>query len=144
MSKQKFRIGDPVRIININSLLYKQVGLVIRFEGEDLAEPYSVKTLGGMQQGWFEEEDLELAEPAPSVKECLTTDNVNHPPHYNQGGIECIEAIKAATGSGFVKYCTGNVIKYLWRYDNKGGLEDLKKAAWYLDRAIKEMEVIGE
>jgi hypothetical protein len=86
----------------------------------------------------------EWLEPDPTVNECLTTDSVNHPAHYNQGGIECIEAIKAATGSGFVKYCTGNVIKYLWRYDNKGGLEDLKKAAWYLDRAIKEMEVTSE
>jgi len=211
MSEMKFRIGDPVRIINPNSSLYSQVGLVIGFEGKDLAEPYSVKTLTGFQHGWFWESHLELAEPAlasneskapqpkfkvgdrvrviavesamyrmvgcvkrydkdlslpyhvesecmnwdnrfradelepaPVVKESSITDNVNHPPHYNQGGIECIEAIKAATGSGFVKYCTGNVIKYLWRYDNKGGLEDLKKAAWYLDRAIKEMEVSGE
>jgi hypothetical protein len=69
----------------------------------------------------------------------LTVDNVNHPAHYNQGGIECIEAIKAALGDGFPDYLRGNVIKYLWRYDLKGGVEDLKKAAWYLDRAIKEM-----
>jgi hypothetical protein len=92
----------------------------------------------------FHECDLRLVEPAPAVNECFKPDNVNHPPHYNQGGIECIEAIKAALGDGFVAYLRGNVIKYLWRYDNKGGLEDLKKAAWYLDRAIKEMEVSSE
>jgi hypothetical protein len=86
----------------------------------------------------------EWLEPAPVVKECLTVDNVNHPPHYNQGGIECLEAIKAALGDGFVAHLRGNVIKYLWRCEHKGGVEDLKKAAWYLDRAIKEMEVKGE
>ena len=86
----------------------------------------------------------EWLEPAPVVKECLTTDNVKHPPHYNQGGIECIEAIKAALGDGFVAYLRGNCIKYLWRCEHKGGIEDLRKAAFYLDRAIKEMEVTSE
>ena len=78
------------------------------------------------------------------MSETQTSDNVNHPPHYNQGGIECIEAIKAALGDGFVAYLRGNVIKYLWRCEHKGGIEDLRKAAFYLDRAIKEMEVKGE
>ena len=78
------------------------------------------------------------------MSETQTVDNVNHPPHYNQGGIECIEAIKAALGDGFVAYLRGNCIKYLWRCEHKGGIEDLRKAAFYLDRAIKEMEVISE
>ena len=86
----------------------------------------------------------EFLEPAPAVKECLTVDNVNHPAHYNQGGIECIEAIKAALGDGFVSYLRGNVLKYIWRCEHKGGIEDLRKAAFYLDRAIKEMEVTSE
>lgn len=46
------------------------------------------------------------------------TDNVNHPSHYTQGGVECIDAITAATvnKTGIEAVCTGNVIKYLWRY----------------------------
>jgi hypothetical protein len=140
MSEHKFKVGDRVRVVVVESAMYGMVGSVIRYDN-DLGLPYLVETDCGKCSGRFRSDELE---PAPVVKECLTTDNVNHPPHYNQGGIECIEAIKAATGSGFVKYCTGNVIKYLWRCDNKGGLEDLKKAAWYLDRAIKEMEVSSE
>lgn len=66
-----------------------------------------------------------------------TYDTVNHPAHYTQGGVECIDAIEAAVGDGFAGYCAGNVIKYVWRYRNKGGAEDLKKARWYLDRLIE-------
>ena len=140
MSEHKFKVGDWVRVIAVESAMHKMTGYVKRYD-KNLSLPYHVESECMNWDNRFRADELE---PAPAVKECLTTDNVNHPPHYNQGGIECIEAIKAATGSGFVKYCTGNVIKYLWRYDNKGGLEDLKKAAWYLDRAIKEMEVSGE
>lgn len=67
-------------------------------------------------------------------------DNVNHPVHYNSGGIECIEAIKAALGDKYIGFLVGNVIKYCWRYEHKNGAEDLKKAAFYLDRAIEEAE----
>jgi hypothetical protein len=67
-------------------------------------------------------------------------DMVNHPPHYNQGGIETIEAIKAALGYGFNAYLTGNILKYLWRYNHKGGLQDVKKAQFYLNRLVQEMD----
>jgi hypothetical protein len=69
-------------------------------------------------------------------------DPVNHPSHYNQGGIETIDGIKAATTGldGFEGYCTGNAIKYLWRWKKKGGVEDLKKARWYLSHLIAEVE----
>lgn len=69
-------------------------------------------------------------------------DNVNSPAHYTQGGIECIEALKAATvgKTGIEAVCAANVIKYVWRYEEKNGLEDVKKAQWYLDRLIKELE----
>lgn len=68
--------------------------------------------------------------------------NINHPAHYCQGGIECIEAIKAATIGlmGMEAVCTANAIKYLWRWKRKNGTEDLRKARWYLDRLIKEVE----
>jgi hypothetical protein len=60
-------------------------------------------------------------------------DMVNQPPHYTAGGIECIDAIRAAlTPEEFRGFCKGNAIKYSWREKLKGGDEDLKKAAWYL------------
>lgn len=64
-------------------------------------------------------------------------DAVNHPLHYVQGGVECIDAIESAVGDEFSGYLAGNVIKYVWRYRNKGGVEDLKKARWYIDRLIE-------
>lgn len=67
-------------------------------------------------------------------------DMVNNPPHYNKAGIETIEAIRAMTGDGFENYLQGNILKYLWRYPYKNGLEDLKKAQWYLNKLIEEVE----
>ena len=62
-------------------------------------------------------------------------DLVNAPPHYRQGDIECIDAIRSAlTDEEFRGYVKGNAMKYLWREKHKGGDEDLKKAAWYLSR----------
>ena len=69
-----------------------------------------------------------------------TEDMVNHPPHYNKYGVECIDAIRAATGEGFEYYLQGNVMKYLWRYRYKNGVEDLKKANWYLELMIAEKQ----
>jgi hypothetical protein len=78
-------------------------------------------------------EDFEHVDEPP-------TDPVNHPPHYNAGDIECIDAIHAALGrEGFIAYCQGNAIKYLWRHEHKGGVEDWRKADWYINRAIKEL-----
>jgi hypothetical protein len=65
-------------------------------------------------------------------------DMVNSPPHYNQAGIECIDAIRAATGDGYEYYLQGNIIKYLWRYRYKNGVQDLEKAQWYLQKLIEE------
>ena len=70
-----------------------------------------------------------------------TTDAVAHPSHYTQGGIECIDAMESAlTHAEFVGYLRANVLKYIWRYDRKGApVEDLRKAAWYLDRLTREV-----
>ena len=60
---------------------------------------------------------------------------VNSPPHYNDGDIECIDAIEASmTKQAFRGYLKGNMLKYIWRYENKGGKEDLDKADWYLTK----------
>ena len=66
------------------------------------------------------------------------TDNVNHPSHYEGStSIECIEAMEATFGPEAVyHFCLCNAFKYIWRYKNKNGLEDLDKASWYLDKAL--------
>ena len=64
-------------------------------------------------------------------------DQVNHPPHYQCGGIETIDVIRAKLGPGFGYYCEGNAIKYLTRWRLKGGVEDLRKARVYLDWLIE-------
>ena len=70
-----------------------------------------------------------------------TNDAVQHPSHYTQGGIECIDAIKASmTADGFADYCKGNIIKYIWRWRSKGGVEDLKKARVYLEWLIQSAD----
>lgn len=64
-------------------------------------------------------------------------DPVNSPPHYRQGDIECIDAIQAAlTPDEFRGYCKGNALKYIWRERHKGQDESLRKAVWYLNRAL--------
>jgi hypothetical protein len=66
-------------------------------------------------------------------------DTVNHPSHYTQGSIECIEAIAEATKQlqGIEAVATANVIKYVWRWKFKNGIEDLQKAQWYLNHLIE-------
>jgi len=63
------------------------------------------------------------------------TDNVN-PSHYKQGNIEVIEFILDQN----LNYMDGNVVKYITRYRHKNGLEDLKKARWYINKIIEEKE----
>ena len=68
-------------------------------------------------------------------------DMVNSPAHYNFAGVECIDAIRAATGEeGFSYYLQGNIMKYLWRYKYKNGVEDLRKAQWYLSVLIEDQD----
>ena len=63
-------------------------------------------------------------------------DNVNRPKHYTQGKVECIDAIESATMGlvGIIAVCVANVIKYVWRFALKNGVEDLDKADYYLQK----------
>lgn len=65
-------------------------------------------------------------------------DKIN-PDHYRQGAIECIDALEAATINltGIDAVCTANAIKYLWRWKEKNGVEDLKKCVWYVNKLIE-------
>ena len=64
-------------------------------------------------------------------------DMVNNPIHYNKAGIETIDALEAMLVDGFDYYLQGNIVKYLWRFRYKNGIEDLKKAQWYLNKLIE-------
>jgi hypothetical protein len=70
------------------------------------------------------------------------TNNVDHPSHYTQGGIESIDYMKdSMSPEGYRGFLEGSVKKYIHRFKYKGRpVEDLKKARWYLDRLIKEIE----
>ena len=69
-------------------------------------------------------------------------DMVNHPSHYTQGEIECIEVIKYINNKlhteGYEGYCLGNFIKYIWRCNFKNGWEDIDKAIFYLNELLTE------
>ena len=69
-------------------------------------------------------------------------DNVNHPGHYTKGKVECIDALESATigKSGIEAVCVANIVKYLWRYEEKNGMEDVKKAQFYLNRLLATLE----
>lgn len=74
----------------------------------------------------------------PEKADTQVVDYVNAPPHYNQSGIETIDAIQAAlTPEEFRGYCKGNSLKYIWRERHKGGTQDLEKAAWYIERLVR-------
>lgn len=66
----------------------------------------------------------------------MNHDPVNHPRHYtgHPSGVECIEIVE------HMNFCLGNAVKYIWRAALKGGLEDLRKAVWYLNREIVRLE----
>lgn len=74
----------------------------------------------------------------------LTRDNVNSPAHYtSNGGIECIDYIKSILSKEeYIGYLRGNITKYLHRWRNKNGLEDLKKSQWYQAELIAVMEEV--
>lgn len=66
------------------------------------------------------------------------SDNVNHPKHYETGRFECIEVMEEALGTEAVKgFCLCNAFKYIYRCRNKNGIEDIKKADWYLKKLIE-------
>ena len=105
---------------------------------------YDVKTI--ILDGNGNVLDIQMKEPGESFNSCRAKnglDMVNHPKHYKaKNGMEVIDVIEAFTANleGYEATHTGNVIKYICRWKEKNGLEDLKKAQWYLNRLIKNIE----
>ena len=83
-----------------------------------------------------------MPDESDAVDEISIIDMVNNPPHYNDGGLECIDAIEASMeAKAFLGYLKGNILKYLWRYEKKGGTQDLEKAQWYLAKLTEVAKV---
>ena len=85
----------------------------------------------------YAEHDLELISNSEPIKD--VTNNVNHPAHYNENySIECIDAMVETQGiDAVMAFCICNAFKYLWRHRAKNGFEDVKKANWYLNKAVE-------
>ena len=83
------------------------------------------------------------AKPEPTstiIKDDIMPEHdATHPNNYHKGGLECFDVIKAITGDKYEGFLVGNIIKYIFRYHDKNGVEDCKKAAVYLDKLIKEL-----
>lgn len=116
----------------------------VRWRDEKNAKAAAVYAEAGKQYAEAELSRLDTENP-PSliwyppkpVQEPVQPDPVNHPAHYKMGGIEVIDFIEAKR----LGYHLGNVVKYISRAQHKGGMQDLLKAQWYLNRAIEKGEV---
>lgn len=91
-----------------------------------------------INNGGEEDNFTPLKDVAPSVNEKPVNDNVNHPSHYETGSFECIDVMLETQGKEAVKnFCLCNAFKYIYRHNNKNGLEDIQKAKWYIDKYIE-------
>ena len=157
-SKNDLKIGDRVRIVSVPALAEASV-IKIR-----AGMTGTVKALGkyyvgvefddnicghtgswGGKQGhcWNIRCDrLEKIDETKADKMNTDKEVINHPSHYTSGKVECIDAIESATNrlQGLEAVCTGNIIKYVWRWKFKNGVEDLEKASWYLHKLIEEVK----
>lgn len=143
MSDDGFREGRPVRVNIPNSKYHGQEGRLVPRRGDSPETKFwhiDFDATGLDRTHSFFAGCLELLPDEPATPEPQPADDmVNTPPHYTQGGIECIDAIEAAlTPEEFRGFLKGNVLKYTWRERHKGGLESLRKAGWYLRRLTGE------
>lgn len=125
---------------NTDNVWYSNVGVWhdhFKPFGEDVK--IDITKVEDSSPNYFDYPDIDdgqytLGDPPPK-------DNVNSPSHYGQGSIEAIDYIKdSLTKEEYIGYLRGNIAKYLHRWRYKNGLEDLKKARWYLERLILEVE----
>lgn len=126
----------------------KYVGSDVKYTGlfgtiiDKSPDGYCVRWNGSMREQWHGFSALLVLWDAESADVAARLDPVNQPQHYASGEIECIDAIRASmTKEAFCGYLKGNVQKYMWRYEKKiNPVEDIKKARWYSERLIKELE----
>jgi hypothetical protein len=96
------------------------------------------KDIDKMNYDYMTEEEEVMYEPGKLYMKEEIEIMVNHPPHYTQGDIECIDAMRAqTTDEEFRGHCKMCAAKYIWRERHKGGDEAIKKAIWYLEQIVK-------
>jgi len=135
--EHEFKVGDKVRVVDTVYGHGFDIGDVVTVVGVNEGD-YECNGVGSRGTWFLVDEEVELVTTQDTPK---PFDPVSKPSHYNQYGIEAIDAIRASLGPvGFQAYCKGNVIKYLWRYEYKNGLEDLKKAQVYLNWMVESKE----
>ena len=167
MNKPKFKVGDKVMLESgsvgeiINNIMgsdgwyYRiqinptqtdiwsenKIELVRDYfsDGVDIEERYAESVKDEVPD---EEVPKELCPAVEKFKKLLDDTMVNHPLYYTAGKVECIDALEAATTGlhGIEAVCTANAIKYLWRHQRKNGVQDLKKAIFYIERLIQHYE----
>lgn len=144
----KFKVGDKVRRIacNVDDMTIGSVWVVSDIDNVD-----DVIAVVGLENEWWNPRNFELVSDEDVLKrtlmnsgdggvvKCEVVDNVNSPNHYSSQSIECIVAMEAMLSpEEFIGYLRGNIFKYQWRYKQKNGLEDLKKAQWYQNKLIEK------
>ena len=160
--KYKYKIGDKVRVKNLDPDKYHES--LIDYVGEILTinKIFNNNSYYVNENVWIWDEDMlepveenedisrDLIEGHNFTKATVTLkelqeikNNVDHPKHYTNGKHECIDIIEDVTKElkGLEAVCTANVIKYMWRWKLKNGVEDLKKARWYLNKLIDNTEI---
>lgn len=137
--KPRYRIKTPNAEICTFGEGCKIVDGVCFSDGADIEERYAESVKDEVPD---EEVPKELHPAVEKFKKLLDDTMVNHPPHYTAGKVECIDALEAATTGlqGIEAVCTANAIKYLWRHQHKNGVQDLKKAIFYIERLIQHYE----
>ncbi len=95
---------------------------------------------GFTEEGYFKKlVDKGIVTDDVTLGDLKKFDAVDYPSHYNQGQIQCIDAIASMQGDGFKYYLQGSAVKYIWRHEHKGKpIEDLDKAIWFLNKLKEE------
>lgn len=89
-------------------------------------------------RGYSNWRPLVSEEEVKQIMESVKYDNVNHPAHYNVGNYESIDVMVATQGVEAVKnFCICNAFKYIYRHRFKNGVEDRRKAIWYLNKFVE-------
>jgi len=137
---QDYHDGSWSAQVKNNKVYFEKVDEVQECPGGVCEVPWAKKADESFtQKKWSEYlEKHKIVFEKPNIQ----PDMVNHPTHYTDGGIECIEAIEAQlTEEEYQGYLRGNCVKYLWRSKLKGDFkENLLKCQWYLERLIETAE----
>ena len=155
---QPFKVGDIVKVRNLDSDFCGKIGTVVEYVQSRYFIDDIVKVkIEGLTFSFYSSDLKKLdvhqncCESKGSVLDLVDEmmkedDPVSHPSHYTNGSIECIDAMEAAFGKeDVIIFSKLNAFKYIWRCKLKNNeLEDLEKASWYLNKAIKLLKEVSE